>query len=139
MTFSPRSRDRKVNLTDGLLLDTHVFLWWQENNPRLRKQTRQLIATADLVCVSAVSALEVAIKAAVGKLRLRAAFAEGVSQSGFVELAIGFEHAAALGELPRHHADPFDRILVAQSRVEGLALVTHDQSFRLYDVPVVWA
>ena len=89
--------------------------------------------------VSAASALEVAIKVTLGKLELRAEFADGVKESGFLELVVGFKHAAALAALPTHHTDPFDRVLIAQSRVEQLTLVTHDRAFERYDVPVVWA
>jgi PIN domain nuclease of toxin-antitoxin system len=121
-----------------LLLDTHVFLWWRENSPRLGKASRQAIARADRVFVSAASAWEVAIKIALGKLRLAASFEQGVEQSKMEKLPIQFDHAAAAGELPPHHSDPFDRMLVAQARVEGLTLVIHDRAVAPYDVAIHW-
>lgn len=80
--------------SQALLLDTHVFLWWKVDDPRLRPPVRSAIAEADVVFVSAASAWEVAIKARLGKLSLAVDFAAGVHDSGFERLAIGFEHAA---------------------------------------------
>ncbi len=122
-----------------LLLDTHVFLWWKVDDPRLGSQAREAIAQADLVLVSAASAWEAAIKAQLGKLELSASFAEGVVASGFEKLPINFEHAEENAKLPSHHRDPFDRMLIAQARVEGLTLVTHDRGLAAYDVPILWA
>ena len=90
------------------------------------------------MCVSAVSAWEVAIKISLGRLRLKDPFATLVERSGFEPLPITFAHATQLEELPRHHADPFDRMLVAQARAEGLTLVTHDRALARYDVAVLW-
>jgi PIN domain nuclease of toxin-antitoxin system len=115
-----------------------VVLWWREANPRLARDIVDLIGRADLVYVSAASAWEVAVKLALGKLRLPEPFADGVDASGFARLPIEFEHAALAGELPLHHSDPFDRMLAAQARLEGLTLVTHDRRFEPYGVEVVW-
>ena len=120
------------------MLDTHAFLWWKENNPRLSLSAREAIGDAELVFVSAASAWEIAIKSALGKVRLPRPFSEGVDESGFVELPIHFRHAAAVELLPRHHTDPFDRMLVAQAKVEKLVIVTHDRSVEPYGVPVIW-
>jgi PIN domain nuclease of toxin-antitoxin system len=125
-------------LSDRLLLDTHVVLWWRTNDPRLAITAKEAIATASLVFVSAASAWEIAIKSALGRVRLPEAFAEGVQESGFIELPIAFQHADAVQFLPPHHADPFDRMLVAQATVERLVLVTHDRSFEPYGQPIVW-
>jgi PIN domain nuclease of toxin-antitoxin system len=121
-----------------LLLDTHVFLWWIEDVPRLKRGIRASITGADAVFVSAASAWEIAIKQALGKLRIPAVIEEGIEQSGFSPLPIEFRHAAAVAELPLHHGDPFDRMLIAQARVEGATLVTHDRQFERYGVPVLW-
>ncbi len=121
-----------------LLLDTHVFLWWRANSPHLEGNARRAMAEAEQVFISAASAWEVAIKSALGKIRLPDAFAAGVEASGMKELKVDLEHAAELGRLPFHHRDPFDRMLVAQARTEGLALVTHDRSFEPYEVALVW-
>ena len=123
---------------DRLLLDTHVFLWWRADSPRLRPEIRGKVGAAGLVYVSAASAWEGTIKAALGKLRLPGPFSVGVAESRFEQLPVTFEHAEAVAELPGHHRDPFDRLLIAQARCEGLVVVTHDQRFRAYDVPVLW-
>lgn len=121
-----------------LLLDTHVFIWWREKNAGLRPEVKSAISGADVVFVSAASAWEVAIKVAIGKLRIPGPVDAGVEQSGFAKLPIEFRHAAAVSALPPHHGDPFDRMLVAQALTEGLTLVTHDRLFEPYGVPVMW-
>jgi PIN domain nuclease of toxin-antitoxin system len=121
-----------------LLLDTHVLLWWREASPRIGDEARREIATADDVFVSAASAWEVAIKVALGKLRIPGPLEAAVSDSGFGALPIAFSHAAAVTGLAAHHADPFDRMLIAQAVVEGLTIVTHDRRFAPYGVPIVW-
>lgn len=122
----------------GLLLDTHVFLWWREDSRRLKAPARRAIERADVVLVSAATAWEVSIKAALGRLVIPDSVAAGASESGFEELPIRFPHADLAGRLPRHHDDPFDRMLVAQAMLERLVLVTHDERIRPYDVPVLW-
>lgn len=121
-----------------LLLDTQVFLWWKLDDPRLVVDARETIATADLVLVSTASAWEIAIKCRLGKLDLQEDFERGVRESGFERLPIGFSHAAETRALGDHHRDPFDRMLIAQARVEGLTIVTHDPLFCPYGVPLVW-
>lgn len=125
-------------MSDRLLLDTHAFLWWKENNPRLVLAAREAISKADVVFVSAASAWEVSIKSALGRVRLPAPFADGVNESGFIELPVEFSHAAAVELLPMHHADPFDRMLIAQSTVERLVIVSHDRALEPYGRPVIW-
>ena len=125
-------------MSDRLLLDTHVALWWWANDNRLALTAKESIADASLVFVSAASAWEIAIKYALGRVRLPQSFPEGVNQSGFIELPIGFDHAAAAEFLPSHHADPFDRMLLAQAKVERLVLVTHDKRFEPYGQAVIW-
>ena len=125
-------------MSDRLLLDTHVALWWWGNDKRLALTAKDAIAAASLVFVSAASAWEIAVKSALGRVRLPQSFAEGVRGSGFVELAIGFDHAAAAEFLPSHHTDPFDRMLLAQAKVERLVIVTHDRQFEPYGQAVIW-
>jgi PIN domain nuclease of toxin-antitoxin system len=122
-----------------LLLDTHVLLWWREANPRIDGDARRSIATADDVLVSSASAWEVAIKVALGKLRIPGPLEAAVGDSGFDTLPITFGHAAAVTGLAPHHADPFDRMLIAQALVEDLTIVTHDRRFAPYGVSVIWA
>ncbi len=121
-----------------LLLDTHALLWWQGGSRRLTAAARKGITDASVVFVSAVSAWEIAIKTALGKLRLPGPLAEAMDANGFTELPIRFTHATVLGTLPAHHSDPFDRMLLAQAMVEDLILVTHDQQLRPYNVPTLW-
>ena len=125
-------------MSDRLLIDTHVAIWWRSNDPRLQLAARDAIATAALVLVSAASAWEVAIKSSLGRIRLPRPFAEGMEDSGFVQLPIGFDHAAAVELLPAHHSDPFDRMLVAQAKVERLVVVTHDRQFEPYGIAIIW-
>ena len=121
-----------------LLLDTHVVLWWRADSRRLGRVARRTIAEADIVWVSAVSGWEIAVKLALGKLRLDESFAAMVKAAQFEELGLTLRHAEQLLALPPHHTDPFDRMLVAQAQTEGVAFVTHDRQLQPYDVPIVW-
>lgn len=122
-----------------LLLDTHVFLWWRGEPGRLPCEVRDRIATAELVFVSAASAWEAAIKVSLGRLKLPDTLEAGVLASGFEKLLITFAHAEQAANLPSHHRDPFDRMLVAQAQAEGLTLVTHDRLLEPYAVEILWA
>lgn len=122
-----------------LLLDTHVVLWWQIDDRRLGRRARKAIATADLVWVSAVSGWEMALKIALGRLRLDEPLPLLVRTNDFTELPITLAHTERLAALPRHHPDPFDRLLAAQALTERATLVTHDRAFEPYGVPVIWA
>ena len=118
----------------GLLLDTHVLLWWLSNDIRLSEPIRARIAEEPLVFVSAASVWEASIKAALGRLHLPGSLTDAVRKCEFSSLPVTLEHAEESGRLPLHHRDPFDRMLVAQARQEDLTLVSHDQKIRLYDV-----
>ncbi|MGH7552306.1 MAG: type II toxin-antitoxin system VapC family toxin [Longimicrobiales bacterium] len=122
-----------------LLLDTHVVLWWLEDSARLGKQARKAIARADVVFVSVASGWEAAIKISLGRLTIPGSLEDAVESSRFSKLPITFGHAAALGDLPFHHRDPFDRMLIVQARAEGLTIVTADRKFEPYDVAVIWS
>lgn len=121
-----------------LLLDTHVFLWSLAMPSKLSTKARQLIEKAD-VYVSAASIWEISIKSALGKLAAHPAdVLAAVEPTGFAVLPISGEHAAAVRDLPPHHRDPFDRLLVAQARTEPMHLLTNDGMLRAYgDVIVV--
>jgi PIN domain nuclease of toxin-antitoxin system len=117
-----------------LLLDTHALLWWLADEG-LTDQSRNAVADpANLVMVSAVSAWEISIKKALGKLAVPDDLERQVDDGGFTPLSISIAHGIAAGELPRHHDDPFDRMLIAQAFAEGLTIVTHDKRFADYDV-----
>lgn len=121
-----------------LLLDTHVVLWWQTDDRRLGREARKAIATADIVWVSAVSGWEASIKAALGRLRLDEKFRILVAADEFTELPVSLAHTERLLDLPPHHGDPFDRLLVAQALVEKATVVTHDRAIEPYGAPVIW-
>lgn len=121
-----------------LLLDTHVVLWWQRDDRRLNSAARRAIAEADIVWVSAASGWEVAIKSALGRLRLDEPFRVLVAADEFTELPLTLEHTERLARLAHHHSDPFDRVLVAQALAEGATIVTHDRALTPYTVPVIW-
>jgi PIN domain nuclease of toxin-antitoxin system len=109
-----------------------------KNSSQLGNDARGQIASASVVFVSVASAWEAAIKIALGKLRLPESFEAGVIASRFDKLPIDFGHAEAVATLPRHHSDPFDRMLIAQALMEHLTLVTHDHRFAPYGIDVVW-
>ncbi len=123
-----------------LLLDSHVFLWWLADDSRLEDTAGSEISDPEsLVFVSAATIWELTIKAALGRLESgNTDLVEEITENGFVELAITARHAEHAGRLPRHHDDPFDRMLVAQAMVEGLTCVTRDREFSKYAVPTLW-
>lgn len=122
-----------------LLLDTHVYLWWLADDANLSEEARLAIAdTRSVVHVSAASLWEASIKEALGRLDLGGSdLAEEIAANGFVELPVTAIHASAAAHLPPHHEDPFDRMLVAQARLEGLTLVTSGERLSAYDVPLL--
>jgi PIN domain nuclease of toxin-antitoxin system len=122
----------------SLLLDTHVLLWWLQDDPRLCDRARQTIADrGDVVAASAASVWEIGVKRATGRLKAPAQIGAIIEAQGFEPLAITFAHATEAGALPPFHADPFDRMLVAQARTEGLILMTADPKISRYDVPTM--
>jgi PIN domain nuclease of toxin-antitoxin system len=118
-----------------LLLDTHAFLWWLGDDERLGPKAREAIRDAgNLVFVSAASASEIAVKRAAGRLEAPGDISEWIDQNSFGDLPIEVEHAVVSTELPPHHADPFDRLLVAQAQLEDMTLVAHDHELEKYDI-----
>ncbi|WP_207099457.1 type II toxin-antitoxin system VapC family toxin [Paracoccus shandongensis] len=117
-----------------LLLDTHVVLWAMADDARLPRALRDAIAGAEALFISAVTVWEVAIKASLGKLDVPADLFDRALAAGAQPLPISWTHARAVADLPPHHADPFDRLLIAQARAEGLVLASADRQFRAYDV-----
>jgi PIN domain nuclease of toxin-antitoxin system len=118
-----------------LLLDTHVLLWWLADDYRLTPAMREAITDpATSVTVSAVSAWEMSIKAALGKLSIPDDLVHQLEQHGFDALPVTAEDGLVAGALPRHHDDPFDRMLIAQALRRRLVLVTADRRFADYDV-----
>ncbi len=122
------------------MLDTHALIWALSAPRRLPERiSRSLEDPATVVYASAASTWEIAIKAALGKIHADLdEVVDGIRRTGFTELSVSIDHARRLGELPAHHRDPFDRLLVAQALHEGLTVVTHDAMLRRYPVPVLW-
>jgi PIN domain nuclease of toxin-antitoxin system len=121
-----------------LLLDTHAFVWWDMGDSRLSEIARAAIADADnRIVVSAASVWEISIKRMIGKFAFRHDTLAALGGSGFEALDITPRHADAAGSLPLHHNDPFDRLLVAQAKLEDLVLVTQDRQLSLYGVPIL--
>lgn len=126
----------------NLLLDTNALLWWRAGNKQLGARARALIARdAPDVRVSAVTAWEITVKFQAGRLTLSAPperwVPAAISDSGFRPLHVTVEHAIAVATLPSIHADPFDRLLIAQAQLENLTIVTSDMAFDAYDVTVL--
>jgi len=123
-----------------LLLDTHTLLWWLQEDETLSSEARAAISSpASTVYVSPASTWEASIKRSLGRLEAPSDLAEWVTKAAFDELPIIMRHAERAGSLPLHHADPFDRILIAQAMLEGLTIVTRDPAFEAYDVPLLQA
>jgi PIN domain nuclease of toxin-antitoxin system len=125
-----------------VLLDTHAFIWSTLDSPRLPASARRAISTAAEVLISAASAWEIATKHRLGKLpgfdRHAGDIAEAALQSGFTLLPISFAHASLSGSLKIDHADPFDRMLIAQALLDDLALVSNEQRFDAFGVRRLW-
>ena len=126
-----------------LLLDTHAFLWWSEDNGRLSADARRAIEDdTNVILISAASAWEIATKYRLGKLPGAEALARDVpgaiSSQGFAELSITVADAVRAGALPGPHRDPFDRMLIAQARARDLVLVSNEELFDQYGVRRLW-
>jgi PIN domain nuclease of toxin-antitoxin system len=125
------------------LLDTHALLWWLFNDSRLSQTAKDIIADPESdILVSAASAWEIATKYRIGKLpdaeRAVEDLAQVLRQERFLELSVTLQHALAAGLLPGPHRDPFDRMLMAQSKIEELPVITNDPVFAQYDCQVAW-
>lgn len=126
-----------------VLLDTHAFLWWVLEDPRLSTRARSVItAPENDVLVSAVSAWEIAIKSADARLDLpepaQTYVPDRIAANRFRELQVTVAHAVRVADLPAIHRDPFDRLLVAQAQAEVIPIVSGDPAITQYDVDVVW-
>jgi PIN domain nuclease of toxin-antitoxin system len=125
------------------LLDTHVFLWWNLGDPQLSENVVSIISDGNNeVFLSAVSAWEITIKVAKRRLTIPdepVRFVPSRMQlHGFQPLPIQIHHATRVSELPMYHTDPFDRLLIAQSQIENMPLISVDYTIRHYDLEVIW-
>lgn len=126
----------------NLLLDTQVALWALTGSSRLPARARELILTPEaIIYFSAATVWEIAIKHRLARGDMPVSGKEAADlfiEAGYVELAVTAAHAAATEDLPLHHADPFDRILVAQAHYTPLRLVTHDKQLLAYGGSIEW-
>lgn len=121
-----------------ILLDSHAFLWLAFASPRLSATAKRAILDATEVCLSHASIWEMTIKQSLGRLALSDDLQEIANNSGVVLLPITLAHIQAIALLPHHHGDPFDRMLIAQAREEGMTLVTADALIQRYPVAWLW-
>ena len=126
-----------------VLLDTHAFLWWITDDPKLSLRAGEIIKNMDNeVFVSAASGWELVIKTQLGRLKISENpidfIREQIQLNAFQSLAIRMNHALQIFSLPGHHKDPFDRLLVAQAQVEEMSILTADPQIARYDVAVIW-
>ena len=123
-----------------LLLDTHLIIWWLAGKPLSARATELIRDPANRIYASAASVWEIAIKASLGKIHVDPdELVAALRGGGFQELAVTGQHAARVAQLPKHHRDPFDRLLVAQSLTEQMLLLTHDQPLAAYGTSVLVA
>jgi PIN domain nuclease of toxin-antitoxin system len=121
-----------------LLLDTHILIWWLSEASRLSQTEIDLITDADnFIFVSAATAWEIAVKKMIGKLEAPNDLPAALGINNFLELPITIEHSQKLYQLPLHHNDPFDRIMVAQAMSEDLTFMTRDAKIALYDIRTI--
>ena len=121
-----------------VLLDTHVLLWWLADDSKLGTNTRTVISDGNNeIYVSAASSWEISIKKRNGKLTGPDNLDGIVEQERFIKLPISLVHGELAGQLPYHHKDPFDRMLIAQAQTEKLTILTVDEKFQQYDASVV--
>lgn len=123
-----------------ILIDTHILLWWLMNDATLTSDSRSIIQNPkNTIFVSSVSAWEIAIKKALGKLQAPDDLDKAIARSHFQSLAMTIPHALGVTSLPTHHYDPFDRMLISQAKIEGCSLMTRDGRMGKYDIPILWA
>jgi PIN domain nuclease of toxin-antitoxin system len=125
------------------LLDTHTFLWWVTDHTLLSTRVQSILRDrSNQIFVSAATGWEIAIKSQIGKLSFPTPpepfMQQQVTLNSFLALPITLEHGLQVYHLPLHHSDPFDRILIAQSQLEGIPLLTADSKISQYDVDVIW-
>jgi PIN domain nuclease of toxin-antitoxin system len=125
----------------GFLLDTHAFIWLTENDSSLPDNLRMMIDTADIVYLSIASLWEIAIKLNLGKLSLQQSYetiGSAIDASDILILPISFTDTVEVRNLPLHHGDPFDRMLIAQAINHSLIIISRDKKFDAYSVQRMW-
>ena len=126
----------------NLLLDTHAFIWFVEGSIELSQNAKDsILDTNNIKYISVASLWEMSIKVNQGKLSLKSPFEsvmEDIIENDFILLNVNFEHLVENSKLPWHHRDPFDRLLISQSNIEGMTLVSRDSEFKNYTANIIW-
>lgn len=125
------------------LLDTHAFLWWISDSSRLSKRAYEFIEKpSNTIYLSSVSFWEISIKSTLGSIqfpkKMESFIAEQISINSFEPLSINISHAVNIRDLPQHHKDPFDRMLISQSQIEDMPLITGDKLISKYKIELIW-
>lgn len=126
----------------NLLLDTHTLIWFFEGATELSEVAKSAIVDENNTCfVSILSFWEIAIKLNIGKLQMNISFEQLrmlILEDGFEILPLKFEHTKEIINLPLHHRDPFDRLIISQATVENMIILSRDENFKLYNVKLIW-
>lgn len=125
------------------LIDTHVFIWWLQDNRELSERSRNIMSNAaNEIFLSIASLWEISIKLSIGKLKINdysTAYIEKQLVSNDIQLLpIKLSHTVNLHSMPNHHKDPFDRMIISQALEENLAIITKDNQFENYNIEVIW-
>ena len=119
----------------NIILDTHIILWWLNDDKELSVIHREIISNTDNLCyISAATIWEISIKTALDKLKISPGYISELKNEGFLQLNVNWLHCDFVRELPLIHKDPFDRLLIAQAKIEDMILLTNDNNIRKYDV-----
>ena len=119
------------------LLDTHVYLWWLNDDKKLSPSVRKIIENSNnIILVSAVSFWEISIKLQIKKLPLKTPFYSLYDNLQFTLLSMNMEHIFCFHTLPLFHKDPFDRMLIAQAKIENCTIISNDSKMKQYDIPL---
>jgi PIN domain nuclease of toxin-antitoxin system len=122
-----------------LLVDTSTLLWWRDGSPRLPARVSDQISHPDNnIVISIISFWEIVIKKTLGKLRFAEDFEAVMTDEEFDLLTVSYAHLRVLADLPQHHRDPLDRLLIAQALAERIPIITADRAFAPYGVAIVW-
>ncbi len=126
----------------NLLLDTHTFIWFVEGSIELSQNAKNSILDTDNIkYISVASLWEMSIKVNQGKLSLKSPFEsimDDIIENGFILLNVNFEHLVENSKLPWHHRDPFDRLIISQSNIEGMRIISRDSEFKNYTSNIIW-
>ena len=122
----------------NLLLDTHIVLWWLNDDPKLTDTHRTIICNTENLChISSATIWEISIKSKLGKLTIPNKYAVELKKEGFLELPVSWRHTDSLKELPLIHNDPFDRLLISQALLEGMTMLSVDEHMKKYNIKVL--